>query len=91
MLFRSLLTIQFAFTTAFAVLAGWKLFGIYIGLFGPTPRRMLSGWFLLVLLLSCIMIILQLYRKTAAVRIVILTAAATFTVLCCLPVARICG
>lgn len=88
---RILLTIQFAFTTAFAILAGWKLFGIYIGLFGPTPRRMLSGWFLLVLLLSCIMIILQLYRKTAAVRIVILTAAATFTVLCCLPVARICG
>ena len=88
---RILLTIQFAFTTAFAVLAGWKLFGIYIGLFGPTPRRMLSGWFLLVLLLACTMIILRLYRKTAAARIVILAAAATFTILCCLPVTQICS
>ncbi|MBE5996336.1 MAG: DUF4173 domain-containing protein [Lachnospiraceae bacterium] len=88
---RILLTVQFAFTTAFAMLAGWKLFGIYIGLFGPTPRRMLSGWFLLVLLLACIMILVQLYRKIAAARIVILTAAATFTILCCLPVGQICG
>ena len=87
---RVFLTVQFAFTTAFALLAGWKLFGIYIGLFGPTPRRMLSGWFLLVLLLACVLILVRLYKKTAAARIVLLAAAASFSVLCCLPVARIC-
>ncbi|WP_155718632.1 DUF4153 domain-containing protein, partial [Streptococcus sanguinis] len=35
-------TILFTFAFLLALLAGWKLFGIYIYLYGPTPLRLIS-------------------------------------------------
>lgn len=78
---RILVTVLFLFATAFALIAGWKLYVIYIGLFGPTPRRILSGWVLAVLLLWCVLVLVRLWRRIPAVRIGILAAAASFSVL----------
>lgn len=46
---RFLSTLLFAFASLFALIAGWKLFGVYMALYGVTPRRLLSGWFVTVL------------------------------------------
>ncbi|WP_124059262.1 DUF4153 domain-containing protein [Vaginisenegalia massiliensis] len=46
---RLALAILFLFTTAFALIAAWKLCGVYILNYGPTPKRLLSAWFVIVL------------------------------------------
>lgn len=78
---RLVLTALFGFATLFALLAGWKLFGIYIFLYGLTPLRLLSGWFVLVLLLWCVLILIRLHHTIQAIRIGIICAFGSFTTL----------
>lgn len=87
---RILVTVLFGFAAAFALIAAYRLFVLYLYLFGPTPRRILSGWIICVLLLWCVLTLIRFYRKIPAVRIGILAAALSFTVLCLIPVSRIC-
>ena len=75
-------TLLFIFATLLTLLAGWKLFGVYIYLYGPTPLRLLSGWFVLVLLVWCLLILIRLYKPIQAIRIGILYAMISFTILC---------
>lgn len=75
-------TILFVFASLLALLAGWKLFGIYIFLYGPTPLRLLSGWFVLVLLVWCMLTLIRLYKPIQAIRIGIFYALISFTLLC---------
>lgn len=90
---RSAATILFIFTGLLALLAGWKLFGIYIYLYGPTPLRLISAWFILVLLVWCLLILIRFYKPIQAIRIGIFYALISFTLLCylypmLLPVAK---
>ena len=88
---RILTTVLFLYATVFAMIAGWKLYMIYIGIFGATPRRILSGWVLAVLLLWCVLVLIRLYRRIPAVRIGILSAAASFSVLMLCNIEKITG
>lgn len=78
---RLVLTALFGFATLFALLAGWKLFGIYILLYGLTPLRLLSGWFVLVLLVWCLLVLVRLYQPIQAIRWGLLYAFSSFTAL----------
>ena len=75
-------TILFIFAFLLALLAGWKLFGIYIYLYGPTPLRLISAWFILVLLVWCILTLIRFYKPIQAIRIGIFYALISFTLLC---------
>ena len=86
---RLLLTLFSGYGLAFALLAAAKL-GAYIWLYGPTPRRVLSGWFLAVLAVWCALALVWLWRPVPAARIGVLVLAGSFALLCCLPVEKIC-
>lgn len=75
-------TILFIFAGLLALLAGWKLFGIYIYLYGPTPLRLISAWFILVLLVWCLLTLIRFYKPIQAIRIGIFYALISFTLLC---------
>ena len=75
-------TILFIFAGLLALLAGWKLFGIYIYLYGPTPLRLISAWFILVLLVWCLVTLIRFYKPIQAIRIGIFYALISFTLLC---------
>ena len=75
-------TILFIFASLLALLAGWKLFGIYIYLYGPTPLRLISAWFILVLLVWCLLTLIRFYKPIQAIRIGLLYALVSFTLLC---------
>ena len=75
-------TLLFIFASLLALLAAWKLFGIYIFLYGPTPLRLLSAWFVLVLLIWCMLTLIRLYKPIQAIRIGLLYALISFTFLC---------
>ena len=79
---RLMTTLLFIFASLLALLAGWKLFGIYIFLYGPTPLRLLSAWFVLVLLIWCMLTLIRLYKPIQAIRIGLLYALISFTFLC---------
>lgn len=66
---RRLITLLFTFASIFALLAAWKLFGIYIRLYGMTPLRLLSGWFVSVILVWCLLTIIRFYKPFQAIRI----------------------
>lgn len=76
---RLVLTALFGFATLFALLAGWKLFGIYIFLYGLTPLRLLSGWFVLVLLVWCVLVLIRLHKPIQAIRWGLSYAFTSFT------------
>ena len=78
---RGLLTLFCAFGLGFVGLAAAKL-GVYIRLWGLTPRRITSVWCLAVLGLAAVLALLRLWRKLPAVRIWVLAAAVSFCVLC---------
>lgn len=78
---RTAFTVLFAFATLFALLAAWKLFGIYIFLYGPTLLRLLSGWLVSVLLVWCVLILVRFYTSIHAIRIGLFYAFISFTVL----------
>lgn len=79
---RIAITLLFIFTTLLALLASWKLFGLYIFFYGPTPLRLLSGWFILVLLVWCLLALVRFYKPIQAIRIGIFYALISFTLLC---------
>lgn len=78
---RVLLTLFCAFGLGFVGLAAAKL-GVYIQLWGLTPRRITSAWCLGVLGLAAVLALLRLWRKLPAVRIWVLAAMVSFCVLC---------
>ena len=72
-------TLLFTFASLFALIAGWKLFGVYIALYGVTPRRLLSGWFVTVLFIWCVLTLLRLYKLIQATRLAVFYATISFT------------
>lgn len=83
---RCLITVQFICSLLFGLLAFWKLFVLYLGTYGATPRRILSGWMVIMLLLWTVLALIRFYRRIPAARISVLAAAASFSVLCLMPV-----
>ena len=83
---RGLITVQFVCSLLFGLLAFWKLFVLYLGTYGATPRRILSGWMVIMLLLWTVLALIRFYRRIPAARISVLAAAASFSVLCLMPV-----
>lgn len=83
---RALQTVFAAFGAAFAALAAAKL-GFYIGRYGWTPRRALSGWFLCVLAVWAVLALVWVRGWPAAkfgpAQAGVLVLAASFTLLCC--------
>lgn len=78
---RILLTVFCVFGLGFVGLAAAKL-GVYVRLWGLTPRRVISAWCLAVLGLAAVLALLRLWRRLPAVRIWVLAAAVSFCVLC---------
>ena len=76
---RFLSTLLFTFASLFALIAGWKLFGVYMALYGVTPRRLLSGWFVTVLFIWCVLTLIRLYKPIQATRLAIFYATISFT------------
>ena len=81
--FRSL-RLEFA-ALFFALMAGAKL-AVYAALYGLTPRRVLAGWFLCVLLVWSVLALVRQFRKIPAARIAVFTLAVSFAVLSCVNV-----
>ena len=86
---RILLTVFCAFGLGFVGLAAAKL-GVYIRLWGLTPRRIISAWCLAVLGLAAVLALARLWRKLPAVRIWMLAAMVSFCVLCGADIEKIC-
>lgn len=86
---RMLLTLFCAFGLGFVGLAAAKL-GVYVRLWGLTPRRITSAWCLLVLGLAAVLVTVRLWRKLPAVRIWVLAAMVSFCVLCGTDIEKIC-
>lgn len=86
---RRLMLVFGGFGFLFAALAAAKL-GTYILLYGPTPQRVLSGWFLAVLLVWCVLAVLWLMRPVPAARIAVLVLAGSFSMLCCADIEGFC-
>ncbi|CAD0179303.1 Urease cluster proteind [Streptococcus thermophilus] len=61
------------------LIAGWKLFGVYIALYGVTPRRLLSGWFVTVLFIWYVLTLIRLYKPIQATRLAVFYATISFT------------
>ncbi|WP_303974422.1 DUF4153 domain-containing protein [Streptococcus merionis] len=79
---RQLLGLLFTFASLFTLLAGWKLFGVYIYLYGLTPLRLVSGWFVTVLLVWCSLTLWRLHKPIDAVRFGLFYLFASFAVIC---------
>ena len=86
---RILLTVFCAFGLGFVGLAAAKL-GVYIRLWGLTPRRIISAWCLVVLGLAAVLALARLWCKLPAVRIWVLAGMVSFCVLCAADVEKIC-
>lgn len=78
---KILLNSLFAYSLAFAVLAAWKLFGIYIFHFGFTPLRLISGWFVTVLIAWSLLILIRLNKPFQSIRIGLFYIVITFSAL----------
>ena len=74
-------TLLFTFASLFALIAGWKLFGVYIALYGVTPHRLLSGWFVTVLFIWCVLTLIRLYKPIQATRLAVFYATISFTLI----------
>lgn len=80
---RTLATVLLVFALAFAVLAACNLCGVYIAIFGLTPRRLLSSWVVGNVIVWCILMITRLYKKIPAAQLGIILAAVSFSVIVC--------
>lgn len=69
------------FGSAFAVLDMAKLY-MYVHLYGYTMKRIVSGGFLILLLLFTVLALLRIFFRFRAVPIAIFVSAACFTLLC---------
>ena len=56
--------------------------GLYISVFGFTPRRLQAAWALLVLAVAAVTALVSLYRRCAVVRPTVLVGAASLSLLC---------
>ena len=56
-----------------------SLFGVYMALYGVTPRRLLSGWFVTVLFIWCVLTLIRLYKPIQATRLAVFYATISFT------------
>lgn len=65
----------------FAVVALCKI-GVYVAMYGFTPRRVLASWFMLVLVAFSVLAIIAMVRPIPAARIAVLLAASMFALLC---------
>ena len=86
-----LIDLLFACAAAFAVLAGFKLFVLYFYQYGPTPRRILAGWMVVMQMLWCVLALIRFHRRFPAVKIGVYAGAVSFTILMLLDIDRICG
>lgn len=80
---RILSTVLFVFALAFALLAAWNLVGVYIAVYGITPRRILSSWVVINIITWCVLILVRLYKKIPAAQIGIMFAAVSFSLVVC--------
>lgn len=87
---RILAAVLLVFGLGFGFLAFWKLFVIYIGAFGPTPRRIFAGWVLLVLLFWNVLGLVRLKKNFRAAGIGLRAALVSFTVLALVPIETLC-
>ncbi|WEM65371.1 hypothetical protein P1T45_01545 [Streptococcus parauberis] len=62
-------------------MASWKLFGIYIALYGITPLRLNSGWFITVLIFWTMLTIIRIHKPFLAIRYGIFYIIMTITIL----------
>lgn len=86
---RAVLLFFGGFSLGFALLAAAKL-GVYVVVYGPTPRRMLAGWFLGVLLIWCVLALVWLVRRIPAAKCGLVVLAFSFALFCCVDVEKIC-
>lgn len=87
---RAAASLLLVFGLGFAFLAFWKLFVLYIGLYGPTPRRIFAGWVLMILVLWDVLALIRLHREIPAARTGILAALVSFVILVLLPIGAWC-
>lgn len=87
---RKLAAALLVFGLGFGFLAFWKLFVLYIGLFGPTPRRVFAGWVLCVLLFWDALGLLRLQKRFPASTVGIWGALISFTILNLVPIEALC-
>ncbi len=50
-----------------------------MALYGVTPRRLLSGWFVTVLFIWCVLTLIRLYKPIQATRLAVFYATISFT------------
>ena len=84
---RRMAVVFAAFGPLFALFDMAKL-GVYVGLYGYTPRRFLAGWFLVFLLFFAVLSLVWLFVRIPAVRIGVFVLAAWFAALTLFPVER---
>lgn len=82
---RVLTAVFAASGTAFAALDLIKL-GVYIDLYGYTPRRVLSGWFLCMLLICSVLSVVRIFVRFHAVPAAVFVMTAGFVLLTLLPI-----
>ena len=75
--------VQVSFALIFAVLAACNLCGVYIALFGITPKRILSSLVVFNAIAWCILMLIRFYKKIPAAQIGILLGAISFSVVVC--------
>ena len=80
---RILGTVLVAFALIFAILAACNLCGVYISLFGITPKRILSSLVVFNAIAWCILMLIRFYKKIPAAQIGILIGAISFSVVVC--------
>lgn len=80
---RILATVLFVFALGFAILAACNLCGVYIAIFGITPRRIMSSWVVMNVIAWCILLIVRFYKKIPAAQIGIILAAVSFSAVVC--------
>ena len=67
------------FPLKYFLIGAWTLFGVYMALYGVTPRRLLSGWFVTVLFIWCVLTLIRLYKPIQATRLAVFYATISFT------------
>ncbi len=80
---RILATVLFIFAFAFAMLAAYNLCGVYIALYGFTPRRILSSWVVFNVIIWCVLLMIRFYKKIPSSQYGIILAAVSFSVVVC--------
>ena len=72
---------SYIFPLKYFLIGAWTLFGVYMALYGLTPRRLLSGWFVTVLFIWCVLTLIRLYKPIQATRLAVFYATISFTLI----------